>query len=196
MTNYADLTTLKLALSITDTARDALLNKALDSASRYIEKLAGGRQFFADATTTARTYQTRGRVLGGVDGEALLVDDISSTTGLVVEVGSTTFTAVTDYEVGPENAIARGYPINSLLRLSGTWSVALRPRVRVTAKWGWPAVPDDIVQATLIQAARYYKRKDSPEGVMGSAEWGTVRVAKTDPDVQALVQPFILPSFA
>jgi hypothetical protein len=69
-------------------------------------------------------------------------------------------------------------------------------RVRVTAKWGWPAVPDTVVQATLIQASRLYRRKDSPEGVLGSAEWGTVRLGRVDPDVYALIQQLILPGMA
>jgi hypothetical protein len=194
---YSDLATLKLTLSITDTDRDDLLEQALATASRAIETFAGGRVFNADATASARTFPVRGRSLCVADGERLLVDDISTTTGLIVEIGTgSTFTAVTDYEVGPENAISRGWPITSLLRLGGTWSSSVRPRVRVTAKWGWPAVPDQVVQATLIQASRLYKRKDSPEGVMGNAEWGTVRVSRVDPDVQALLQPFVVPGFA
>ncbi|MDX2921298.1 hypothetical protein PV370_25695, partial [Streptomyces sp. NE06-03C] len=67
--------------------------------------------------------------------------------------------------------------------------------VQVTARWGWPAVPDEIVQATLIQAARLYKRKDSPEGVTGSAEWGVVRLSRRDPDVWALIEHYVLPGF-
>lgn len=196
---YTDLATLKLALKITDTDRDSLLEDAIATASRHIEKLTGRPQggFAPDTTATARIFQTRGRIVGGDDGEELLVDDISTDDGLIVEVGSgSTFTAVTDYEAGPENALVKGEPITKLLRLGGTWSVALRPRARITAKWGWPAIPEDIAEATKIQAARLYKRKDSPEGVMGNAEWGTVRLSRTDPDVQALLRDFMEPGFA
>jgi hypothetical protein len=49
------------------------------------------------------------------------------------------------------------------------------------------------VQATLIQAARLYRRKDSPEGVTGSAEWGVVRLPRIDPDVSALIKDLTLP---
>jgi hypothetical protein len=52
-----------------------------------------------------------------------------------------------------------------------------------------------IREATLIQALRLYKRKDSPEGVLGSAEWGTVRVSRLDPDVAKLVESLVLPGF-
>jgi hypothetical protein len=64
-------------------------------------------------------------------------------------------------------------------------------RVRVTARWGWPSVPDGVAQAAALLAARLYRRKDSPEGVLGSSEWGAVRVARFDPDVEGLIAPYI-----
>jgi hypothetical protein len=35
-------------------------------------------------------------------------------------------------------------------------------------------------------------RKDSPEGVLGSADFGLLRVTNRDPDVRALIEPYIL----
>ncbi|MFC8456442.1 hypothetical protein ACFUJ0_06100 [Streptomyces sp. NPDC057242] len=67
--------------------------------------------------------------------------------------------------------------------------------MRVGTRFGWPAVPDDITEAALIQAARLYRRKDSPEGVTGSAEWGVVRLSRRDPDVWNLIDPYVLPGF-
>ena len=52
------------------------------------------------------------------------------------------------------------------------------------------SVPDDIVQACLILSTRLFKRKDSPEGVAGFADFGAVRLSRMDPDVQALLNPF------
>lgn len=193
---YASLATLKLALGIEpgDITRDDLLNQALAAASRSIDKTAG-RRFFLDATASARTYNPRGRVVRDGFEERLLTDDIGTDVGLVVETGSGgSFTAVTGFETSPDNALARGRPITALLRTSGTWAAGTA-RVRVTARWGWPAVPDEVVEATKIQASRLYKRKDSPEGVTGSAEWGVVRLSRTDPDVWALVQHLVLPGF-
>lgn len=192
---YSDLATLKLQLGVTDTARDTLLTSALASASRAIDQMTG-RRFYLDAVAVQRTYNPYGRVVCDAAGEVLLVDDIGSVTGLVVETGpaSGPWTAVTDYETTPDNALARGRPVTGLLRTAGTW-VSGTSRVRVTALWGWPAVPDEIVQATIIQASRLFKRKDSPEGVTGSAEWGVVRLSRVDPDVHALVQHYVLPGF-
>jgi hypothetical protein len=193
---YASLPDLKRALGIVqDTSRDELLLMALDSASRNIDRRCG-RRFYADSGVTARTFRTRGRTLSTGDGLVFLVDDIASATGLIVELGSTAsgaFYATDDVEVMPDNAAARGEPITGLLLPAGMWSALPTGRVRVTARWGWPAVPDEIEHATLLLAARLFRRKDTPEGVAGSAEWGVVRVASRDPDVEALIGPFMLP---
>ncbi|OKK06420.1 hypothetical protein AMK26_10365 [Streptomyces sp. CB03234] len=193
---YASLATLKASLNIeaSDTSRDDLLNRALNSASRSIDK-STGRRFWLDAAPVARTYRPSGRTVYEDDGQVLLVDDIGSTSGLTVETGSApSWTVVTGYDTLPDNALADGRPVTALLRVNGDWGYATS-RIRVTARFGWPAVPGDIEQAALIQAARLYKRKDSPEGVMGSAEWGVVRLSRRDPDVWNLIEPYVRPGF-
>jgi hypothetical protein len=63
--------------------------------------------------------------------------------------------------------------------------------VKVTGVWGWPAVPAAISQATILQAARHFKRYDSPLGVAGFGDFGVVRVSRfLDADVQMLVEPY------
>ncbi|MET9952385.1 phage gp6-like head-tail connector protein [Streptomyces sp. NPDC006339] len=193
---YGTVAALKRRLNIAaaDTTADDLLQAALAAASRGIER-ATGRRFWLDTEPTTRTYSTAGRVARRDDGALLLVDDIGSATGLLVETGSGgTYAPVTGYETSPDNAIADGRPITGLLRAVGGWGTATI-RVRVTARHGWPAVPDDITEAALIQATRLYRRKDSPEGVTGSAEWGVVRLSRRDPDVWNLIEPFVLPGF-
>lgn len=195
---YASLATLKehLGIEADDVTRDGLLNSALAAASRSIDR-ATGRRFWLDETAAARRYTPAGRTYTDADGEHLIIDDIGHA-AILVETGSgASWTTVldTDYETGPDNALAAGRPVTSLLRLASSWGGSVGGRVRVTARWGWPSVPDEIEQATLIQAARLYRRKDSPEGVTGSAEWGVVRLSRRDPDVWMLIEPFILPSF-
>jgi hypothetical protein len=192
---YSDLATVKLMLGVTDTARDTLISRALTSASREIDRKTS-RRFWLDASASARVYNPFERVVRDDRGELLLTDDIGSLTGLVVEVGMTgSWTALTEYETHPDNALAKGEPVTGILLPTGHWG-SDRTRVRVTARWGWPAVPDDIEQAARMLAARLYRRKDSPEGVAGSAEWGLVRVPRLDPDVAALIEPFELPGFS
>jgi hypothetical protein len=183
----------KLGIETDDISRDTLLTSALASSSRSIDK-ACGRRFWLDDAAVQRTYRLSRCVVCEGDGDLLLIDDVGSVTGLVVETGSgTSWTAVTGYETQPDNAIADGDPITGLLR-SGTWG-GYTTRVRVTARFGWPAVPDDVTEAALIQASRLYKRKDSPEGIIGSAEWGVRNLSRRDPDVWALIEPYILPGF-
>jgi hypothetical protein len=63
--------------------------------------------------------------------------------------------------------------------------------VKVTAQWGFAEVPDDVEEACRIKAAKLYRRKDSPEGVAGSGEFGVVRISKfEDPDVVMLLNDF------
>lgn len=184
VTTYTDLVTLKAHLKITDASDDAKLNRVITSASRGIDKFTG-RRFWIDDAPTARTYRPGRRVTWDRDGMLLMIDDVASASGLVVETGTTgNWTAITDYETNPENALAKAEPITGLLRLAW-WFGGYGLRLRVTATWGWPAVPAEVVEATIIQAARLYRRKDSPEGVLGNADWGGIHVARIDPDVRA-----------
>jgi hypothetical protein len=61
--------------------------------------------------------------------------------------------------------------------------------VKVTAKWGWLAVPDAVQQATLFLANQYYKTaREAPLGVAGFGDFGAVRV-RAMPQVENLLQP-------
>ena len=56
----------------------------------------------------------------------------------------------------------------------------------------WPEVPATVHQAALIQAHRIFKRKDAPEGMMGFADFGVVRMqGKLDPDVAANLDSYV-----
>lgn len=195
MAAYTDLATVKLALGVTDVGRDTLIQNAIDAASALIDDETG-RTFGLAGSATAREFRIRGRVVCDVDGEALIVDDIGDETGLIVEVGDgTTWTALdpTEYDTEPDNAIIQNRPVTRIRHVYGWWTGYRK--ARVTANWGWPAIPNEVTQAAQIQAARLYRRKDSPEGVAGSAEWGLIRVPSLDPDVRALIAPFMLPGF-
>lgn len=191
---YATPAALKKSLGIIDTDRDDEIDQALAAASRGIDRDTG-RRFWLDPVPVTRVFSPHGRIVRDEGGIRLLVDDIGDDADLVVETGSgASWTTTVDYETAPDNALVRGRPITALSRNSGTWASG-SARVRVTARWGWPAVPDEVVMATKIQAARLFKRKDSPEGVTGSAEWGVVRLSRIDPDVFALIRHFVVPGF-
>lgn len=199
MGTYISLSLLKEELGITDTDRDNLLDQAIDAAEYAIDTRAGrtgrapGGAFGQDASASARQYRTVGRVNRDDAGApALLVDDIATDTDLMVESGSNGSWSTVDagdYELEPDNAFTLGRPVTRIRRTSGAWST----RVRVTAVWGWPQIPEDIIRAALLQAGRLYRRKDSPEGVTGSADWGLIRLPHLDPDVRKLVEPYRIP---
>lgn len=131
------------------------------------------------------------------------VDDFWDVTNLVIKTDdgdngtfSTTWTA-SDYQVEPLNGRdgPLSVPYYRITSIGGktfpVWN--RRPALKVTAAWGWAAIPDDVRTATLIKAARLYKRKDSPEGVLGGwADQGVVRVTqREDPDAAVLLRPYV-----
>lgn len=189
---YTTLLLLKAYVGETTTTNDDLLQQCLTTASRSIDSHCR-RRFYVDETATARTYRLADRLIPDSYGDLVIVDDIADSTGLVVEVNNGgTWTTVTDYRLEPDNALALGRPV-TYIRLPGSmWCLFSDAEIRVTAKWGWPSVPDEVVQATLLQAARLFKRKDSVGGTVGTEEFGFLRITRVDPDVQALLRPFVI----
>ena len=190
MGNYVTLTELKDALGITGSADDTYLNLAIDSAEQSINDLCG-RKFTADGSATARTYRAQPYLA--------VTDDISTLTGLVVKTDTAadgtfdTTWASTDYQVEPLNNLTKGRSINNL-RAIGSYTFPVygdgQVSVEVTAKWGWPAVPDPVKQATLMLSSRLYGRKASPMGVIGVGDFGPVRISRSDPDIAFLLMDY------
>lgn len=177
---------------IEDTNDDANLLIACTAASRAIDHHCG-RQFGVLETAAARYYEARPhRRLGRW---VVVIDDLMTTTDLVIKSDdgsgafATTLTLNTDVRLYPWNAAADNRPWTMLVAgLGATLPWDLR-EIEVTAKWGWTAVPDVVSQAALIQAERFFKRKDAPFGVAGSPEAGSEMrlLAQLDPDVMMLV---------
>jgi len=94
--------------------------------------------------------------------------------------------------VEPINNARRGWPYSRLIAIdSYLWPYKLPQTVKITGVWGWPSVPAEIAMATKIQASRLFIRRQSPFGIAGTPELGTVRLtSRLDPDVEALIRPF------
>ena len=193
---YCTLAELKEILRISDAVDNTLLEARINEASRVIDQHCN-RRFYADATASARLFTS-------IDGSTIFVDDISSTTGLVIKsdvAGDGTYAttiAAADYQSEPLNSIVKGNPITSIVaRLAGAFSMATVPAgCQVTAKWGWPAVPDPVHSASLILAGRLVKRGDSLLGVAGFGELGAITVRAIDPDVERMLRPYRVPVVA
>jgi hypothetical protein len=50
--------------------------------------------------------------------------------------------------------------------------------------------PDALVTAVTLLTARYLERRNTPSGVLGSGDFGVVRVSGSDRDVDALIAPW------
>ena len=163
-------------LRLGDTLDDVELAVWVTAASRAIDKRTN-RQFGQLAAPAARTYR-RPASYDVTTGLWLLeIDDVQDVTGMLV--GGVVY-ASAGAVLLPDNAPADGEPWT---RLGFTTSPTL-PLV-VTARFGWQAVPTQVVAAVKLQCSRWNARRDSPYGVAGSpAEGSELRLlARLDPDV-------------
>lgn len=159
------------------------LAQAIAAACLAVDRQAGydpdpARLVFAPAgdTATARTY-----TVGGID--RVTVDPFVGTPTVETSDDHITWNAADTVWATPANATVHT-GIESTRPL-GRWA-------KVTARWGWPDTPPDIAQATLIHAARLFKRRDSVTGVEGGTSFaGPIRVSLyLDPDVERLISPY------
>jgi hypothetical protein len=185
--DYIELGELKAMLRIDDYVDDELLAAHITAASRTIDDICH-RKFSLDAAATARTFYPDSALV-------VRTDDIGSTSGLVVKIDDSLTgvysLAVTDYTSQPDNALAKDLPITKLIAYETYWPQDIRPTVEVTARWGWPAVPEPVRSACGILAGRLYKRADSLLGVAGFGDLGAIMLRAVDPDVKLMLQPYV-----
>lgn len=187
---YASLAEVKAALRISDTVDDALLEMAIESASRLIDGYTS-RSFY-NAGTATRYFVAQSDFVTPLD-DALSISEVQ-TSSKVDGTYDVTW-ATTDYQTEPLNNIVDGlsWPINAVRAIDRYIFpiVGGEANVKVTGVWGWSAVPITVKQACIIQASRIFKRLDSPLGVLSSPDLGFIRVGtRLDPDVAMLVDPY------
>ena len=188
---YCTLAELKASLAITDSVDDTPLEAAITATSRMIDDYTG-RFFYRNGTTqspVARYYTP-------LDPWTMNMDDNVSITEVATDDNFNqtwdTVWSTSDYMLEPVNNPQRGWPVNRILAIGRyVWPYYLPQSCKITGVWGWTAVPSEINMATLIQAARLFTRRQSPFGIAGSPDLGTVRLAaKLDADVETLLRPF------
>jgi hypothetical protein len=179
---YVSNSEIKAHAEITDTDNDTELTAVGLTVSRLVERYCG-RQFNDAGSATARVYEP------SACGTYVKVDDFSTTTGLIVEHDSgldgtyaTTITS-TNYTLEPHNGIIdgqTGHPYRFIRLHNGytfTRSTNSRPTVQITAQWGWAAVPADVKQAVLLECARVFRRKYTPDGILAETTAGVAGYA-------------------
>lgn len=189
---YCSLAELKAALRVADAIDDALLELAIESASREIDGYCE-RVFYS--TSTSRIYSAS-------DIWLLQTDDLVSVSSVKTTSDGITYDvtwAPTDYQLEPLNQVAGGLltPYTRIRAVGNylfpVWAVgtsaAKLAAVQVTGVFGWSSVPTAIRQACVILAMRIFKRLDAPLGMITN-DMGSMRVGRFDPDVEALVAPY------
>lgn len=196
VSQYVTSAELKQTLTLTgQTFADGDLAVAIEAASRGIDDTCG-RRFWLDADANQVRYYDP------TDPRVCRLDDLVELTGVAVDADGTgayaqVWTLGVDFTLSPVNAAADGRPWELLTtHPMGRYALPTgvpRP-VRVTGRFGWPAVPPGVKQATTILAARLLKRaREAPFGVAalgidaGSGLMHSARVAARDPDLRFLL---------
>jgi hypothetical protein len=196
------LADVKAALRITTTADDDRISLAIDAASRQIEgKL--NRRFYGDTTATARTFVAE-------SGWLCEVDDFQTDAGLIVQTdyaGDGTFGTTwnrLDFQLEPLNGIENGqagWPYTKIRAIRSLWFPVwgllayaeknTQALVKVTAQWGWAAIPAAVVKAAVVQSIANFKADDVPFGATGFGETGIIRLKNAlHPTAEALLIPY------
>jgi hypothetical protein len=174
MADYVTVEQLRDRIGIPGSGENARLQGAVTSASRAVDGWCG-RRFNQDAAVSTRVLTPF--CSSGLDLPPGY--DISTATGFVVETDvdgdgtyETTWTAA-DYTLLPLNGIGpngeSGWPYTQVeVRYGSSQYFPVLgsgvPSVRLTAKWGWPAVPSAVAEAAAIIATEIWKLKDVPFG--------------------------------
>lgn len=174
--DYITSAELKAYMGLEINTYDALLADAISSTSREIEDFCH-RQFHTAGAATARVYQP-------LDPARVFVDDFHTAVGLIVETDDDndgifeTVWAASDYELRPLNGVRNGQPGWPYWEIAAVGSKrftgSCRANVRVTADWGWAAIPEPVRQAAFILASDTFQLKDQRLGIAGSDQFGQI----------------------
>lgn len=194
-----------------DNGQVSWLRLCINAASREVEELCGQR-FWLDAQVQTRDFivtddATR-RVRLKASDDAGVAAGLGTAEGVVVKLDTgnnggfaTTLTEGTDYLLEPINADVAvpklpfkylGFELSGSAYYHPPRSPYGKPTLRVTGKWGWPAVPSQVELATALQAAQLFKSKDAVFGVAAFGDMGAIRVKSAmNPVAEDLLTPFM-----
>ena len=178
--------------NITDSVDDAALERVIAAACRQVDTHCG--RFFYQQTSTVQSYSPK-------DAWLLLVHDLLSITTLASDedgdgVWEVAWSA-SDYVLTPRNAAyavpVRPYYAVAVAPAGNYVFIRGRDTVKLTGNYGWTAAPDPVVEASFLQSARLFGRKQNPYGVAGSPAFGSLSMLKAemDPDAVTLLAPYV-----
>lgn len=194
---YASLSQIKSALRIpsADATDDALLEMAVESASRLIDAYCSRNFIYGGTAATTRYFQAD-------DPYVVQIDDARSITQVQTSSSEDGIYDLT-WDLTPHTGDIQAEPLNDYvggltwpytrLRAIGAYVFPLgrETTVKVTAVYGWPTVPVTVAQACVLQSSRIFTRLQSPLGVAGFGDMGIMRVSRgLDPDVAQLIEGY------
>ena len=196
MADYISPAQVAIALNLS-VAEDTGLQTAVSAATGWVRNWCG-RDF--TATTAAATATAR--YFDPTDCYVTRVDDCIEVTAVATDDGAdglySTAWSASDWQAHPVGGQGpygdTGWPYTSIVAVSSRtfdiWTVNRRPRVKVTAKWGWSAIPDAVQQACIFLAEEFYKAaREAPFGTANLADFGPVLI-RGNRRIQELLQPF------
>lgn len=171
--DYVTTDEFKQARRIGDSLDDAQIAPFITAASRQVDTHCG-RRFYLDTEASTRTYEPS-------DDCELIVDDFGTTTGLVVVESGTTLTLNTHFYLHPLNGLtewgeAGPYYVLEKFNDQPWLDYDNGGSISVTAKWGWPAVPEQVKQATIMLTADLMASRDNAFGVVGLDAGAAIRM--------------------
>jgi hypothetical protein len=186
---YTTLAAVKAILRVADATDDALLEGAIESASRRVDSFTG--RFFYQTSQTVSLY--------AFDEYRLpLVNDLVSITTLRTDNNGdgtfeTTWTTGVDYVLEPRDVALQNRPYRRVTAVGAKsfplFTVPMLAGAQIAGVWGWPSVPDDVVEATNLLAIRHFARYNAALGVVGFADMA-IQVRAVDPDVRDLLNGY------
>jgi hypothetical protein len=192
---YASLSQIKAALRIGagDATDDALLEMAVESASRLIDAYCG-RNFLLGGTAT-RYYNTDDPYVVQIDdARSISAVRTSSSEDGVFDISFNMTPRTGDIQAEPINDYVGGlvWPFTRLRAIGDyVFPVDKENTVEVTAVFGFPNIPITVTQATILQSSRIFARLQSPLGIAGWGDAGVMRVGRSlDPDVSQLIEGY------
>jgi len=194
---YATAAQYRAASGNTDLAAEADIRRDLRAVSRMLD-LRLRRHFNKDAAVTERTYYApdTGFSASDIAQRTLFVEDIASTSGLIVKVDTDgdglvsdeNALASTDYQLFPLNAATgpEPRPYTSIVltpwRANG-WSPGAL--VSVTAIHGWPSAPPHALVVANIELTRIL-RLESPRA-KGIMNMGLETIEQLSPEARRIL---------
>lgn len=193
-TVYTTLSDVKNGLQIEDILDDTAIEAAILTASRQIDEYCQ-RFFYQEGTVQNPSV----RYYTAYNPWTLETDDIVQITELATDTGFDTplqyqevWNLNSDVMFEPVNNPKQGFPYTRIMAVGSYVFPYFFPQtVKISGIFGFPEVPYAVELACKIQASRLFVRKQSPFGIAGSVELGTVRLnSRLDPDVEMLLKPF------